>query len=150
MSELERLKAHKANMGYLNPCSNDSAEWARHYAALSDIKDELERELVDARASQWISVEDRLPLEAGFYLISGQNVVGEYVHESYFKNGEFWMEPQYQTKCKGQRYGNDVLAWMPLPQPYYQPTQTDKIAKVLIETLPKHKTELSACLKEEA
>jgi hypothetical protein len=49
MSELERLKERKKNLGDLNPFSPVD-QWIRHYTVQSDICDEYQRELSDALA----------------------------------------------------------------------------------------------------
>lgn len=63
---------------------------------------------------EWISVEDRLPEDGGFYIVgfkNGGSFLGWY-------NSEKWHNP------KGKEYGitkfgdnNTVTHWMPLPKP---------------------------------
>ncbi len=58
------------------------------------------------KKSEWISCSERLPEEVGLYLVSmhrlgyPQRGIDGFVHG------------------KWERYGNNVIAWMPLPEPY--------------------------------
>ena len=56
--------------------------------------------------NQWIKCSDRLPQEAGEYLIAVEMMDGSYEADMDIFNGKKW---RYAKR-------RDVIAWMPLPQ----------------------------------
>ena len=61
----------------------------------------------EMRKSEWIPVTERLPEEKGLYLVSVKNDHNRrYSKTCWFHGGNNWFARQ------------DVLAWMPLPEPY--------------------------------
>lgn len=58
------------------------------------------------KKSEWISCSERLPEEAGLYLVS--------MHRLGYPQREI----DGFVRGKWERYGNNVIAWMPLPKPY--------------------------------
>ena len=67
-------------------------------------------EYVDSNEPHWIPVTERLPKEDGSYLVSGKWGSGK---ES-VGDCEFSVEDGYFQTA----WNFDVLAWMPLPEPY--------------------------------
>ena len=59
-----------------------------------------EGEIYDIEYSRWIPVSERLPEEDGLYLVYTE----EQPFVCSFKDGEFFID--------------EVIAWMPLPEPY--------------------------------
>lgn len=58
---------------------------------------------------RWIPVEEKLPSESDFYLVSYYDEVAE----KYLTTMSF-----YEADIKIFRYFNDCVAWKPLPKPY--------------------------------
>lgn len=72
-------------------------------------------------AQEWIPCNERLPEEAGMYLITEQNYGFKFdavcknvlVHSSYFSvNEKEFQDTVYLPNC------SNITAWMPLPEPY--------------------------------
>ena len=71
---------------------------------------------VDA-VPQWIPVSERLPKESGIYLVTLKTDGVAYL-ESEFPNGFVYVST-YDAVIMNWGYGGkDVIAWMPLPEPY--------------------------------
>lgn len=65
---------------------------------------------------EWIPVSERLPKNTGWYLITFKTANGVAVCElSYRKPENYWTDKDISKKVLDN---NDILAWMPLPQPY--------------------------------
>ena len=62
--------------------------------------------LKSAQERQWISVDERLPEEDGYYIIAWQSTWG---------NGELYSIQDFFKKEDG--FGDNVKYWQPLPQP---------------------------------
>lgn len=73
------------------------------------------RDAPDNNAEKWIPCSERLPKENGDYLIcyyDGYITVGYYQNEiGYYP--KYWYNQQDE-----QIWDDDVIAWMPLPEPY--------------------------------
>lgn len=69
-------------------------------------------------ATQWIPVSDHLPEKNGEYLVT----VGK---DSRFAfNGEATVyEDTFYSLCQWDDCGNDVIAWMEMPEPYTEEEQ---------------------------
>ena len=73
---------------------------------------------------QWISVNERLPDEGERVLCThtGRLNPNRQVIEHIYQNGKFtlgWdMDMNPSSPTFGQRYMGDVIAWMPLPEPF--------------------------------
>jgi hypothetical protein len=61
---------------------------------------------IQPKQNEWIPVNKRLPEKYTYTLWCS---LGGNVQSDYF-NGEFWED--------AEKYGYEVIAWMPLPQPY--------------------------------
>lgn len=79
----------------------------------------------DARQKErWIPVSEGLPEDGKRVLATHEGGLNpnRQVIEHYFHNGQFmnnWaMDTDVHSSTFGQRYMGDVLAWMPLPEPY--------------------------------
>lgn len=58
---------------------------------------------------QWVPVDERLPGEAGMYLVTVQFVSGAADRRvEYYRGNGTWDVPGYRP----------VIAWMPLPEPF--------------------------------
>ena len=78
-------------------------EWAMRLS-MNEIKD---LPSILPQNPKWIPVTERLPEEKGLYLVSVKNDHNRrYSKTCWFHGGDNWFARQ------------DVLAWMPLPQPY--------------------------------
>lgn len=93
--------------------------------------DDNERRLVDAleelpSAQQWIPCSERLPEESGRYLVTrGLNACGSLWNRVYIANYSDLMGIKSERIWWQGNVGkpdferlDDVLAWMPLPEPY--------------------------------
>lgn len=75
---------------------------------IDDIKD------IPSAEPRWIPVNDRLPEKYTYTLWCS---LGGCVQSDYF-NGEFWED--------AEKYGYEVIAWMPLPQAYKVESEGEK------------------------
>lgn len=71
--------------------------------------------LEEKQQRRWIPVSERLPDESGFYLIQQEASFMEYMRVARYstENQKF---RNAEVKC----YYADVIAWLPLPEPYVQ------------------------------
>lgn len=76
-----------------------------------DIEESL-AQLVKAQTQQWIPVSERLPEMPGWYLISKVDAV----FDAYFSFDKGWEI----ESIEGFHPVENVLAWMPLPEPYQE------------------------------
>ena len=70
------------------------------------MKDAIPIIIQSLEAQQWIPVGERLPEKYKYTLWCASS---GHIQSDYF-NGKFWEE--------AKKYGYEVVAWMPLPQPY--------------------------------
>lgn len=70
-------------------------------------------------ANQWISVEDKLPIEQGLVLCNARSTTGEgnYRILGALRNGEFWFLQVDGTQLSFPCLYLKVTHWMPLPEP---------------------------------
>ena len=89
-------------------CSNYKLDIDQFYElVVSAIENEIPS--VQTKMGQWISTSERLPEENDVYLVA-LNTLG------YPKRAiDGFMS---QTKRKWEEYGDKVVAWMPLPEPW--------------------------------
>ena len=88
--------------------------------------------------SKWTLVKDNLPEEDGWYYCTVTKDIGGYARELFYKNGRFLdnirihMFELYDIfgKTTGEKifedsfdWTNEVVAWMPLPEPYRGETE---------------------------
>lgn len=68
-------------------------------------KKELKEIIINGQKAsmRWISTKDRLPTEAGVYLVTVKDLGGVYIYDT----DVYWE--------RWNRYG-DVIAWMPIPE----------------------------------
>ena len=84
---------------------------ARHYDDTYDItihcesEEEMQRVIEQLKSLQWIPCNERLP-ENGYWLWSAK---GGEVQKDFYWDGH-WEH--------AEKYGYEVVAWMPLPEPY--------------------------------
>lgn len=71
------------------------------------LADEIGKAYIRLHQSQWISVLDRLPDKSGHYLVTVNDNKEIFVTSDDFFLGYLWDD-----------FGDDVIAWMPLPEPY--------------------------------
>ncbi len=72
--------------------------------------------------NQWIKCSDRLPDKKGYYLVTRKNPKGHVTRTRF--NPE-----QVERGVYNSPWGNgdcDILAWMPLPQPYKAESEENK------------------------
>jgi len=93
---------------------------------VADLCDDITKLLQHQLTNGWIPVSERLPEENGHYLVTYHEwSKGEYLPEfdlTYakilrFYRGEFKMPVCCNNKIE-QDIGREVIAWMPLPEPY--------------------------------
>ena len=60
-----------------------------------------------SNSNGWIPVEERLPEEHGWYLVT-------------FRNGTVTVG-QYYATSDGPKFDSNIIAWQPLPAPYVKP-----------------------------
>ena len=90
-------------------CETDERFPKNEVFIVDDVYEEIVENLPSAQPEpQWIKCSDRLPQEAGEYLIAVEMMDGTYEADMDIFNGKKW---QYAKR-------RDVIAWMPLPQPY--------------------------------
>lgn len=109
LEEIEQRKARAEKLivkpphDKLDQVANDTAE--AFIEAYKECQDIIRKHMND----RWISVEDRLPEEDGFYIATMDGkIVGQeepFVGLAEFEDGN-WVD------------GDDVIAWRPLPEPY--------------------------------
>lgn len=111
MSDLiSRQEAINAVLHYTIRIPGYMSEWGRkHTAAIKkDLMDDIE---AIPPAQQWIPVSERLPEKEGYYLLTVESLIAEagsvVISRPYNGRGGF---------C--DVYWNNVVAWMPLPEPY--------------------------------
>lgn len=76
----------------------------------------IEAALIALEQTKWIPVSERLPKDTGWYLITFKTANGVAVCElSYRKPENYWTDKDISKKVLDN---NDILAWMPLPEPY--------------------------------
>lgn len=73
---------------------------------MEEIEECLKMAIEALKKSEWISCSERLPEEAGLYLVS--------MHRLGYPQREI----DGFVRGKWERYGNNVIAWMPLPEEY--------------------------------
>ena len=92
--------------------SDYNAEWIRNaYSIPQEINTNIAESIINAEPySDWIPVTERLPEENGCYLVSVKND-----HERrYSKTAWFGKDTWFARQ--------DIIAWMPLPEPYKEVT----------------------------
>ena len=70
-------------------------------------RDDDGREIVRKLQPEWIPVSERLPEENGRYIVTTRDDEEIYVTTSYYQNDEY-----------GFFSNEEIMAWMPLPEPY--------------------------------
>ena len=75
---------------------------------------------------EWIPCSERLPEEAGQYLITVKyKHVNDSYEDVYAEHGE-WFDGRWDMFCFGHcGEVEDIIAWMPLPEPYKDGEQDD-------------------------
>lgn len=79
----------------------------------------IERSEPPAAGPSWIPCDEKLPEEDGQYLITAKYKHVSDSHEDvYAEHGE-WHEGRWEMFCFGHcREVENIIAWMPLPEPY--------------------------------
>ena len=70
----------------------------------AEIREAFDMAIEALKKSEWIPCSERLPEEAGLYLVS--------MHRLGYPQREI----DGFVRGKWERYGNNVIAWMPLPE----------------------------------
>lgn len=89
---------------------------------LTDVQNALEEEMKKSgnKSNGWIPCSERLPKTNGVYQITRQVTYGGkaygIINASYFDGQDTWHDDNRVNH--GREYLNDVIAWMPLPEPY--------------------------------
>ena len=66
------------------------------------------------KVGEWILCSERLPDKAGKYIVSVKNMAGFWILD----NPVFVCDYEFDTFIFQGWEDNDVIAWMPLPEPY--------------------------------
>lgn len=91
-------------------------------------------ELPSAQPEQWIPCSERLPEEYGEFLVTMTEKakakdLGFDIDETYIRkmryNSNGWQLPRHIPSWINEAVKDEVLAWMPLPEPYRE-RRTDK------------------------
>ena len=84
------------------------SDWKGYIDGIHDANDAI-KTLPSADVQHWIPCSERLPEEDGEYLVTDVSGGAATVTETYFI-----------TDCEGEGHWGalDVIAWMPLPEPY--------------------------------
>lgn len=90
------------------------------YAVFSDFIDSMYNDLpaIDSN-SLWIPIEEALPEDDTIVLVSyamGSPGISSYHKDTKYNNG--FDCPRYGLTENGSQYIIEVIAWMPLPEPY--------------------------------
>ena len=91
-------------------------EEAKYYLQSSGFSEEQMNTIEQAfkKEPKWIPVSERLPEKYTYTLWCASS---RCVRSDYF-NGEFWED--------AKKFGYEVIAWMPLPEPYEPQERSDK------------------------
>ena len=95
---------------------------------IDDYHDLIVAALKDLPPSQhWILCSERLPEEDGQYLITVKyKHVNDNYEDIYAEHGE-WYDSRWDMFCFGHcGEVEDIIAWMPLPEPYEDGEQSDR------------------------
>lgn len=111
--------------------------FARNEIALGEYMKMIEP--LNQEICEWIPCSERLPSEYGEYLAT---VDGEAIEVSYVpKNSYQWLVKGWST-CEADGYkklsDDEVIAWMPLPEPYKRTYEYDNIRLVADEKEKEH------------
>lgn len=68
------------------------------------------------KVNEWIPVEERLPEENGYYIVTAPSCINEEMTtmELYFDDGKWLINEGDEIFY----YEKSIIAWMPLPKPY--------------------------------
>jgi hypothetical protein len=103
-----KIKLHFGNRGDFDFMEVD---------AVKEIVNELAEEYINTStdtSSGWIACSERLPSEAGKYLITVKNLTGYWILD----NNVFVCDYQFDDFIFQGWEDNAVIAWQPLPAPY--------------------------------
>ena len=96
----------------------DSTRFDAKFENVADIK-----EIPLPSASQWIPCSERLPEEDGQYLITVKYIHVDGYEDIYAEHGN-WTDGKWDMFCFGHcGEVENILAWMPLPEPYKGETE---------------------------
>lgn len=106
-------------------------QWLEHDNKLRRIEIDTAYEC-GKHANKWIPVSERLPRDGERVLATHLGGINpdRQVIEHIYENGKFalgWdMDMDMASPTFGQRYMGDVIAWMPLPEPYEAENEVSK------------------------
>ena len=94
--------------------AKDLCECYVDHTAIFDAKATAEKMVTKGyRKQEWISVDERLPEEEGYYLcVLADDIVAPYVLRVQFSNNKFFISEWHEENT-----GRKVTHWMPLPEP---------------------------------
>lgn len=99
----EKVGVAEATMSrWMNGTRNPDIQYVEKMAEV------LGRSLIVGYERRWIPVSERLPKENDVYLVA-LNMIGYPIRD---------IDGFYTQYKRFEHYGNNVLAWMPLPEPY--------------------------------
>lgn len=104
---VQELGQHLARWGYAEPYSTGIRAGIR--MAMDAVKEQ-------PILGGWIPCSERLPDESGYYLTTIQDGEVCYVSKNWFAHtGDYYLgKSEWRELCDGE----EVIAWMPLPEPY--------------------------------
>lgn len=79
------------------------------------------------KIGEWISVKERLPKDSEFVLLTIRRMNEAYNHQPFISVGYIdWNQTVWWCAHDGdcEQHQIDVLAWMPLPEPYQEQEKT--------------------------
>ena len=88
-------------------------------------EEDAETRLMSLEPERWIPCSERLPEEDGQYLITVKYVHVDGYDDIYAEHGE-WTDGKWDMFCFGHcGKVENIIAWMPLPEPYQAERRTD-------------------------
>nr|DAP07799.1 MAG TPA: Protein of unknown function (DUF551) [Caudoviricetes sp.] len=95
------------------PLDKNTSNGLLSFLLLDNFKDIVKKQ---PKVNEWIPVEERLPEENGYYIVTAPSCINEEMTtmELYFDDGKWLINEGDEIFY----YEKSIIAWMPLPKPY--------------------------------